>query len=283
MNIMNKNIVIFTGQTASGKTGLAIEYALKNNGDIICMDSMQIYKYMPMLSACPTDEEKSQVPHHLFEFVEPTENFSVSLYSKLAREKIEEVLAKGKLPILVGGTGLYMNAILYMNLEEVPHDKHIREELEKEETKELYDFLISVDSKTNIHANDRKRIIRALEIYKITGKTKTELDKANKKKSEYSATIYAKKFEREELYKRINVRTKEILDNGAIDEVKRLISVGVNKTNTAGNAIGFSEIKEYIEGRLSYGECLEKFRQVTRNYAKRQETWFKANKEIIWV
>lgn len=278
-----KDIVIFTGQTASGKTSLGVEYALMNNGEIICMDSMQIYKYMPILSACPAEEEKNAVPHHLFEFMEPTQNFSVSLYSKLAKEKIKEVLAKNKVPVLVGGTGLYMNSLLYMNLEEVPRDKKIREELEQEETRKLYDFLISVDKNTNIHQNDRKRIIRAIEIYKITGKTKTEHDKKNRQTSDYSATIYAKKFEREELYNIINSRTKQILDKGAIVEVKSLIAMGVNDTHTAGKAIGFSEIKEYIEGKATYEDCLERFRQATRNYAKRQETWFKANKEIIWV
>jgi len=277
-----KNIVIFTGQTASGKTGLSIEYAKEHNGEIICMDSMQIYEGMPILSACPTEEEKQAAPHHLFEFVSPLENFSVSKYSVLAKQKIEEVIAKGKLPILVGGTGLYMNSLLYMKLIDVPYSDEIREELLTKTNEELYKELNNIDPRSELHLNDKKRIVRAIEIYRLTGRTKTEIDKENRVKSNYTAKIYMKKFEREELYKRINERTKIIFDN-AVDEVGHLMKIGVTENHTAGGAIGFKEIKSYLNGEMDYDTCLEKMSQATRNYAKRQETWFKKNEEIIYV
>ena len=280
---MNKNIVIFTGQTATGKTELAVEYAKANNGEIICMDSMQIYESMPILSAAPLDKEKQGIQHHLFEFVLPLENFSVARYEKLAKEKINDIILRGKLPILVGGTGLYMNSLLYVDLSAVPYNATIREELELKTNQELFEILQKIGGLSKVHINDRKRLIRAIEIYRITGKTKTEIDKRNRQPSEYNAKIYARKIERSELYDRINLRTKEILDNGAIEEVKNLLELGVKSSNTASGAIGFKEIKAYQLGETDYDECLEKFRQSTRNYAKRQETWFKANREIIYI
>lgn len=281
-----QKLIVVCGPTASGKTKRAIEIAKAVEGEIICADSMQIYNNMPICTASPTAEEKAEVPHHLFNFVPLNENFTVTKYAKLAHAKIEEVANRGKLPILVGGTGLYIDSVTknrkFTNID-VPSETRL--ELESKTNEELFEDLKRIDSASynKIALQNRRRLIRALEIYYATGITKTEVDKKTDIESRYNVDYIGTYYGREELYERIDGRVDLIVEEGLIEEVKHIFDMHFNESFTALQALGCKELFPYFEGEISLENALENIKQSTKHYAKRQMTWFKRNKKIIWV
>lgn len=291
-------VIVVVGPTASGKTSLGIKIAKEVNGEIISADSMQIYKGLDVGTAKATEEEKKEAKHHLLDICNIEDKFSVVDYKKKCYEKIDEILNQGKTPVIVGGTGLYVNAVLNnMNfdneetLEEVEKKKLYRESLEKllaEKGKEyLYNMLKDLDPEAaqNIHMNNTKRVIRAIElanegIYK--GNVEKRNDLWNKNDSKYDfVTVYIN-MPREILYDRINRRVDAMEDSGIIEEAKMLKSMNLDKNSTALQAIGYKEFFEYLDGKETLQEALEKLKQNTRRYAKRQITWFnKLNCDLV--
>lgn len=278
-------VIVICGPTASGKTKLGIDLANRINGEIISSDSMQIYKDMDIGTAKPTIEERAAAVHHLVDFVSPDQRYSVADFKKDATEKIKDILSRGKTPIIVGGTGLYVNSLIYnIEFKEQETDLNYREELEKLDIEKLYEMAMKIDEEAckKISEKDRKRIIRILEIYHTTGKTKTELEVESRKKVEYDYRIFVLNWDREELYERINYRVDLMMEAGLIDEVKSLLKK-YKDFPTALQGLGYKEVKEYLDGILTKEEMIEKIKQETRRYAKRQLTWFRAYKNATWL
>lgn len=284
-------VIVIAGPTASGKTSLAVELAKKINGEVISCDSMQIYKDMSIGTAKPTVDEMDGVPHHLIDFVAPDERYSVADFKKDAEEKIEYVLKKGKTPILCGGTGLYIDTLIYgIDYPDIELNQEYRNFLMKKTEsedglKEIYEEANKIDPEAmkKISENDRKRIIRVLELYKATGKTKTELEVISRSKGvKYDYRIFAINMDREKLYERINKRVDIMIEQGLIDEVRNVIDK-YDKFPTAMQGLGYKEVVEYFEKKLTKQEMIDKIKQETRRYAKRQLTWFRKNKNIIWI
>lgn len=282
-------VIVICGPTASGKTSLSISLAKKINGEIVSCDSMQIYKEMDIGSAKPTVEEMQEIKHYLVDFVSPEKRYSVSEYKEDASKAIEEIINKGKTPIIVGGTGLYLNSLIYnIQYNEMEVDLNYRRELEKEAEEYglevLYNRAKEIDPEAmeKVSANDKKRITRVLEIYNATGKNKTELEKKSRKEVSYNYLIFGINMERSILYDRINKRVDIMLEQGLIEEVKNLINKYSNMP-TAMQGLGYKEVKEFLDGNISKEEMIEKIKMETRRYAKRQITWFKRIENIIWL
>ena len=288
--MQKEKVIVICGPTASGKTALSIKLAKKINGEIVSCDSMQIYKEMNIGTAKPTKEEMQGIKHYLIDFVSPDERYSVADYKKDAKKAIKEILAKGKTPIIVGGTGLYVDSLIYeIEYQEIEFDENYRKELEKQAEEngleELYERAKKIDSEAieKISKNDKKRILRILEIYHATGKNKTEQEKESRKKEvEYDYKVYALDWEREKLYERINKRVDMMIEQGLIEEVKKIYQK-YEKFPTAMQGLGYKEVVEYLEGKTTKEEMIEKIKQETRRYAKRQLTWFRKNKQTIWL
>lgn len=288
---MKQKVIVIVGPTASGKTSLSIELAKKINGEIVSCDSMQIYKDMNIGSAKPTVEEMQGIPHYVLDEVEPTKRFSVADYKKRAEEAIEKILAKRKTPIVVGGTGLYANSLIYsIEYDDIKLDEKYRNNLmeianTEEGLKKLYEEAKKIDGKAmeKISPNDKKRIIRILEIYNATGKNKTEQEiESRKNEVKYDYKVFGINMERSLLYERINKRVDIMVKQGLIEEVKNLIKK-YPKFPTAMQAIGYKEIVEYLNNEITKEEAIEKIKQETRRYAKRQITWFKRIENLIWL
>ena len=285
-----QKVIVICGPTASGKTKLSIELAKKINGEIVSCDSMQIYKDMNIGTAKPTFEEMQGIKHYLIDFISPDKRYSVAEYKIDAEKAIEEILNKGKIPIVVGGTGLYIDTIIYgIEYPKIEFDDKYRKELEKREKKEglikLYEEAKQIDEEAikKISINDKKRILRILEIYHATGKNKTEQEIISREKGpKFDYKVYAINMDREKLYERINKRVDIMIDNGLIDEVKKLLNK-YKEFPTAMQGLGYKEVKEYLENKISKEEMIEKIKQESRRYAKRQITWFKKNKQTIWI
>ena len=283
-------VIVICGPTASGKTALSIELAKKINGEIVSSDSMQIYKYMDIGTAKPTQEEMQGIQHYLLDFVEPNQRYSVAEFKKDAENAIEQILAKGKVPIIVGGTGLYVDSLIYgIEYQDIKLDENYRAELEKKVEKEgletLYIEAQKIDPQAveKISENDKKRILRILEIYHATGKNKTEQEiESRKKEVKYDYKVFAINMDREKLYERINKRVDIMIEQGLIEEVKNLLKK-YNEFPTAMQGLGYKEVVEYLENKISKEEMIEKIKRETRRYAKRQLTWFRKNKQTIWI
>lgn len=283
-------VIVICGPTASGKTALSIELAKKINGEIISSDSMQIYKDMNIGTAKPTQEEMQGIQHYLLDFVEPNQRYSVAEYKKDAENAIEKILSKGKIPIVVGGTGLYVDSLIYgIEYQDIKLDEEYRKELEKrveaEGLEELYNEAQKIDPQSieKISRNDKKRILRILEIYKATGKNKTEQEIESRKNGvKYDYKVFAINMEREKLYERINMRVDIMIENGLIEEVENLLEK-YNEFPTAMQGLGYKEVVEYLQGKISKEEMIERIKRETRRYAKRQLTWFRKNKQTIWI
>ncbi len=282
MNDLIKLIAI-VGPTASGKTSLSVELAKAINGEIVCCDSMQIYKKMNIGTAKPTDDEKAGIPHHLFDMIEPDHDFSCAEYRVSAENAVKDISVRGKVPILCGGTGLYLDSLLRGGDMSPNVPAGIREKLEEQSPDSLWDQLIKIDpeSAEKTHKNNVKRVVRALEIYYGTGKTKTEWDNISKlSPSDYDPLVIGLDYKnRDILYKRIDKRVDIMLELGLLDEVKALSGY---MGKTASQAIGYKELISYINGQLSFEEAVELLKKSTRNYAKRQLTYFKRNQNTIW-
>jgi len=273
-----------------GKTSLGVEVAKILNGEIISADSMQIYKEMNIGTAKVTPEEMQGIPHYLIDFLNPDEEYNVSLYAESANQKIKEILEKEKVPIIVGGTGLYVDTLINgIEFKEIENDIEYRMELESVLLKEngidiLYEKLkeVDFDSYQKIDKNNVRRVMRALEIYKVTGKTKTELDKESQKGSPYDFIVFGIEWDREELYDRINKRVDIMINDGLVDEVKSLNSK-YHLSKTALQGLGYKEVIEYLNNQIDYDEMIDKIKKESRHYAKRQMTWFRHIDNIIWL
>ena len=283
-------VIVICGPTASGKTALSIELAKRINGEIVSADSMQIYKDMNIGTAKPTKEEMQGIKHYLIDFVSPDKRYSVAQYKKDAKQAINEILKKGKYPIVVGGTGLYVDSLIYeIEYDDIKLDENYRKELEKiaeeQGLEKLYNMALKIDpiAMKKISKNDKKRIMRILEIYKATGKTKTEQEiESRKRPIEYDYKVFAINWNREELYQRINKRVYIMIKQGLIDEVKNILQK-YNTFPTAMQGLGYKEVVEYLNGNCTKEEMIEKIKKETRRFAKRQLTWFRKNKQTIWL
>lgn len=288
---MKPKVIVIAGPTASGKTALSIELAKKINGEIISSDSMQIYQDMNIGTAKVTPEEMQGIQHYLIDFVSPNERYSVSDFKKDSEKAIQTILAKGKVPIIAGGTGLYIDSLIYgIEYPEMKFDEEYRNALmEQAQTEEglskLYLQASKIDEEAiqNISPNDKKRIIRILEVFKATGKNKTEQEKLSRKNGvKYDFQVFAIDMEREKLYERINKRVDSMFEQGLVQEVKSLREK-YNCFPTAMQGLGYKEVVDYLEGKYSYEEMVDKIKQETRHYAKRQLTWFRKNKQTVWL
>ena len=287
---MKPEVYVIGGPTASGKSKLAVELAKKNNGEIISADSMQIYKEMNIGTAKITKEEMQGIKHYLIDIVSPNERYSVSNFKNDAELAIEEILKKGKTPIIVGGTGLYIDSLIYgIEFQDEEIDTEYREKLNKiaenEGLEKLYNKAKEIDPEAmkKISINDKKRIIRVLEIYHKTGKTKTKQEiESRKKELKYNFKVFAIDMYREKLYSRIEKRVDMMVDEGLIGEVKGILEK-YNQFPTAMQGLGYKETVEYLQNKISKEEMIEKIKKETRHYAKRQLTWFRKNKTTIWL
>lgn len=278
-------VIVICGPTASGKTKLGIEVANKLNGEIISADSMQIYKYMDIGSAKPSKEEQNMAKHHLIDFAEPNQRYSVADFKKDATSKIEEILKENKTPVIVGGTGLYINSLIYnIEFNEQKIDLEYRRELEKFQTEELYEMAKKIDETATgkISQTDRKRLMRIIEIFHTTGKTKTELEKESRKEIKYDYRIFVLNMPRELLYERINNRVDKMIEQGLIEEVKNLLEK-YDEFPTAMQALGYKETKKYLDGEITKEEMIDMIKQESRRYAKRQLTWFRRYENATWL
>lgn len=285
-----QKVIVICGPTASGKTDLSINVAKKIDGQVVSADSMQIYKDMDIGTAKPTVEEMQNIKHYLIDCVLPEQRYSVANFKRDATIAIDEIIANKKIPIVVGGTGLYIDSLIYgIEYNETKVDINYRNQLEDLAEKKgldyLYNMAMEIDSKAmeKISRNDKKRICRVLEIYKSTGKTKTELEAESRKKGvNYDFKVFALNMDRAILYDRINKRVDLMIERGLIEEVNQLIHK-YEKIPTAMQGLGYKEVVEYFNGKYSKEEMIEKIKMESRRYAKRQITWFKRNKSIIWL
>ena len=283
-------VIVICGPTASGKTALSIELAKRINGEIVSADSMQIYKDMDIGSAKVTPEEMQGIKHYLIDSVLPSERYSVANYKQDAKKAIEEIIEKGKTPIVVGGTGLYIDSLIYeIEYKDIEINEEYRKELEKIRDEQglevLYKKALEIDSTAmeKISPNDFKRITRILEIYEATGKTKTEQEAESRlNEIPYDYKVFAINYDREKLYERINKRVDIMLEKGLIEEVKSLLEK-YSEFPTSMQGLGYKEVKQYFDGELTKEEMIEKIKQESRRYAKRQFTWFRKNKQTMWI
>ncbi len=291
---MPPKILVITGPTASGKTWLAVELAKKRNGEVVSADSMQIYRRMDIGTAKPTTEEMGGVPHHMIDVVDPEEDFSVARYVDMAARRVEDVLARGKLPILAGGTGLYVDSLLSgRTFAAFDEDSALRGQLEERFRARggaamLEDLSkVDPDSAARLHPNDGKRIVRALEVWLTTGKTITTHNRETKAlPPRYNALTLTLDFaRREDMWERIDRRVDRMMADGLTEEVRRLLDSGVPKTCTAMQAIGYKEMAAALLGDGDTATAAEEIKLRSRQYAKRQRTWFRRNQEakpLIW-
>lgn len=288
---MNNKLLIIAGPTAVGKTDTSIELAKRLNGEIISCDSMQIYKHMDIGSAKVSKDEMQGVPHYMIDIVSPEKEFSVAEYKSQVTDIIKDINSRGKLPIIVGGTGLYINSIVCnMNFTESEKDDEYRSYLEtlgEEKGNEyLHEMLKDIDliSYNNIHHNNVKRVIRALEVYKLTGKPFSSFASGEEYYStEYDLSYYILNMDREKLYERINMRVDIMMKKGLVEEVKTLKAMGCDENMQSMKGIGYKEILYYLDGRISLEDAVDMIKQGSRNYAKRQLTWFRKDPRAIFL
>lgn len=286
---MNK-IIVIAGPTAVGKTDLSIELAKVLHTEIISADSVQIYQQLNIGSAKPTVDEMQGIPHHLLDFVDPKDAFSVSDFEKMAKEKIHELHGKDKIPIISGGTGLYINSLIYdMNFGTSQVDEVFRSEMERLASEKgnlsVYEKLQEIDPKAaqRIHPNNVRRVIRALEINQITGKSAEDFSVDPKKNSEYEVILIGLTRPRDILYDRINKRVEIMLNNGLLEEVKKLKKSGLDDSYQSMQGIGYKEVLEYLDGKVTYETMVDEIQKGSRHYAKRQLTWFKRYPDMYWL
>ncbi len=286
---MINNVLVLTGPTASGKSSLAQKVALALSGEIICMDSMQVYVGLDIGTAKPSAKEQKEVPHHLFDIREPGQPFSVAEYFELAQKTVEDIHKRGRLPIFVGGTGLYLRALQGgLDFGGTPSNPIIRERYQKISQEEgnlaVHRILAEKDpqSAARLHPNNLRRVIRALEILETTGQPMGEITKV-KPLIPYALKAYALFWPREQLYERINLRVDEMMATGLLDEVKALLQKGLPQDAQCMQSLGYKELIPYLLGKGTLIEAVEVLKRRTRNYAKRQLTWFMAEKDLTWL
>lgn len=290
VNDKKPRVLGFVGATASGKTSLALEVARHLPCEIVCMDSMQIYRRMDIGTAKPTAEEQSIAPHHMLDIVDPTDSYSVAEYTESAHKVIQDILGRGNIPVLVGGTGLYLQGLsLPMNYGGLPSDPAIRQQLTDKlnliGAQKMHEQLLAIDPETanRLHPNDTRRVIRALEIHTLTGipmsqhKTPTDAD------SPYHFSLYAIDWARHELHQRINLRVDLMIKAGLLDEVEALVRSGVPAEAQSMQGLGYKELLPVIANKNALNAAVEQIKTGTRNYARRQLIWFRRDKRIEWI
>lgn len=285
---LRPDLIVITGPTAVGKTATAVELARRLETEVISADSMQVYKFLTIGTAKPTAVELQGVPYHLIDFVDPNYQYNLGDFVAQASEHVERLRRHGKLPILCGGTCMYIKGLLHGIFDVPSRSTEIRDRLSKryevEGLASLYEELRSVDPEAiHIKPNDRQRILRALEVYYVTGTPISRLQRQFRSQPRYSAPIFILSLERALLYKRISCRVDKMLANGLIDEVRAYLSAGYSQENPAFRALGYSDIAAYLEGKVSLETAVEEMKKKTRHFAKRQLTWFRAMKDAIWI
>ncbi|MGO4964957.1 tRNA (adenosine(37)-N6)-dimethylallyltransferase MiaA [Bacillus paralicheniformis] len=288
MNKTKPPVIVLIGPTAVGKTKLSVMLAEHLNAEIISGDSMQIYKRMDIGTAKIKEKEMNGVPHHLIDIKEPTESFSVAEYQEIVRQKIAEIGRRGKLPMIVGGTGLYIQSVLYdYSFTEEAGDPEFRAEMEALSDKRGAEYVHCLLKERDpgaakaIHPNNKRRVIRALEIFHTTGKTMSEHMEGQRKELLYTTALIGLTMEREVLYDRINSRVDQMMDEGLLNEVKQLYDENIRNCQSV-QAIGYKELYAYLEGRASLEEAVETLKRNSRRYAKRQLTWFRNQMDVAW-
>ncbi len=290
-NTMKQPLVILTGPTAVGKTKLSIALAKAIDGEIISADSMQVYRHMDIGSAKIRPEEMEGVPHHLIDILDPTDDFHVVRFQSLAKEAMEKIYERNRIPIVVGGTGFYIQALLYdIDFTENEENAELRAELEAFATEKgaeaLHQLLKEADPKSaeQIHPNNRKRVIRALEYYRLTGKRISEHNEVQQQKeSPYNAAYFVLNHEREQIYKRIDDRVDGMIEEGLLKEVQALKARGLNRGMVSMQGLGYKEMLTYLDGEISFSEAVRILKRDTRHFAKRQLTWFRRERDVIWL
>ncbi|MFQ9510988.1 MAG: tRNA (adenosine(37)-N6)-dimethylallyltransferase MiaA [Lachnospiraceae bacterium] len=288
---MKKPLIILTGPTAVGKTDLSIDLAKAVNGEIVSADSMQVYKYMDIGSAKIKPEEMKGIRHHLVDAIEPDEDFNVVRFQKMAKAALDEIYKNGKIPIVTGGTGFYIQALLYdIDFEDTKEDTSYRNSLEalaeEKGCEYVHKMLEEVDKKAamEIHPNNTKRVIRALEYFKETGRPISEHNEEQRRKdSPYQFVYFVLNRARATLYDRINLRIDQMLEAGLLDEVKSLAEKGYTKDMVSMQGLGYKEILAYLDGEMTMEEAIYILKRDTRHFAKRQLTWFKREKDVTWI
>lgn len=286
-----KPLIILTGPTAVGKTALSIDLAKAVNGEIVSADSMQVYKYMDIGSAKVTKEEMQGVPHHLVDVIDPAEEFNVVRFQQMAKDAMEKIYARGRIPVITGGTGFYIQALVQdIDFTETAEDTPYRTELEQlvreQGAEELHARLQAVDPSAaeQIHAHNVKRVIRALEYYHLTGEPISAHNEEQKQKtSPYNFVCFVLNRDREELYRRIELRVDQMLEQGLLEEVKKLAQMGYTRDMVSMQGLGYKELLDYLSGVISYEEAIYRLKRDTRHFAKRQLTWFRREPDVTWV
>lgn len=282
MNQKKNKVIAVVGATASGKTAYAVELARRVNGEIISADSRLVYKGLDIGTAKPDMDERFGIPHYMIDIVEPEVDYSVGLYANEARNIIEDIISRGKTPVIAGGTGLYFRILLEnYDLPKINPDYELRETLSKLSFAELYEMLVNLDAEAAklVVQNDKRRAVRFIEIVKLTGSPVSEA--RGLKEPEFEVEWIGLNYPREELYDRINRRVDLMIEQGLVDETKNLLAKH-GRINNIINTIGYREITSYLDGELTLEEAKDKLKQNTRNYAKRQLTWFRKNPDIKW-
>lgn len=287
-----KPLIVLTGPTAVGKTELSIQLAKKIGGEIISADSMQVYRYMDIGSAKIHCNEMQGIQHYLIDVLEPFEDFNVTIFQKMCKNALDEIYNKNKIPIITGGTGFYIQSILYdINFSSEDTNNDIRKGLEKKAVteagrKELFSYLEKVDptSAERIHPNNIKRVIRAIEFYEDTGIRISEHNDCEKQKdSFYNSCYFVLTDDRSKLYQRIDQRVDVMIQKGLVNEVEKLKNMGLNRNLVSMQGLGYKEILDYLDGKISLEEAIYIIKRDTRHFAKRQLTWFRREKNVIWI
>ena len=279
-------ILIVSGPTGVGKTELMLEVCEKINGEIVSMDSRQIYRHMDIGTAKPSPKDRERVPHYMIDILNPDEYYNAFLYRKDSLKEMEEILKKGKIPVFVGGTGLYADALVRGIFEGVPADENVRRKLRELEEREpgiLRKMLEEFDpeSATRIHPNDMKRTIRALEVYMKTGMRISDLRKRAKGSDRFKIVVLNR--DREELYRRINERVEKMLKDGLIEETKKLLDMGYSRNLNSLNTIGYKEVIDYLDGKIDYDKMKHLIKRNTRRFARRQIIWYRRYDDAVWI
>ena len=287
---MKKPLIVIAGPTACGKTDISIDLAEKIGGEIISGDSMQVYKYMDIGTAKATKEEMRGIPHYLVDELYPDEEYNVMLFQQKAKQYMEGIYSRGHIPIIVGGTGFYINALVYDNDFSEEEESEIRKELyavaENEGAEKLHAMLADVDPEyaANIHHNNVKRVARALEYYRLTGEKMSEHNKnAKEKETPYNLAFFVLNMDREKLYERINLRVDIMMNNGLEQEVRKLIEMGYSPELVSMQGLGYKEFIPYFNGEISLEQVVDDIKKYTRRFAKRQLTWFRGQTNGTWL
>lgn len=294
MNTEKKPLIILTGPTAVGKTALSIQLAKAVGGEIVSADSMQVYRHMDIGSAKVTKEEMEGIPHYLIDVLEPQDDFNVVTFQTLARQAMDEIYSHGNIPIITGGTGFYIQALLYdIDFRENDEKNPVREELEQlakdlrdKAAEVLHEKLSQVDPEAakQIHANNIKRVIRAIEYFKQTGEKISEHnEEMRQKESPYNFLYYVLTRDRKTLYERIDKRVDIMMKNGLVEEVKKLKSMGCHRGQTSMQGLGYKEILDYLDGDCTLEDAVYILKRDTRHFAKRQLTWFRRERDVRWL